>query len=77
MPAARPELHHPIVLVLRHRGISFDELAASTGSKPDALRVALHGQGRMSPRLRRLIAAYVDLPESVCFKPDDKAEASA
>jgi hypothetical protein len=77
MPSARPDKHHPVVAVMRHRGVSEVELGACVGTKPDALRVLLHGHGRVSPRLRRLVAAYFDLPESVCFRPDERTQASA
>ncbi len=76
MPSARPDKHHPVVAVMHHRGVSEAELAACVGAKPDSLRVLLHGHGTMSPRLRRLVAAYFDLPESVCFRPDERAQVS-
>ena len=63
--------HHPAVAILQHRGLSYDDVARHVGLTGGSLRLVLCGHHAATPRVRRLVAAYLDLPEQVCFLPAD------
>jgi hypothetical protein len=72
MPRAQPERHHPVALIFRYRGETWEHVAPHVGVTPQFLRLVCCGHQVASPRLRRLLAAYFDLPERVCFHDDTR-----
>ena len=65
---------HPAALVLRQRRISNRQVAHDLGLKSaHHLGRVLNGYVPPSPKLRRTLAAYLDLPEAALFR-DDRPE---
>jgi transcriptional regulator with XRE-family HTH domain len=57
--------------VLRQRRLSNRRVARDLGLKSaHHLGRVLNGLARPSPKLRRALATYLDLPEPVLFRPD-------
>lgn len=78
MPPNRSPQHHPAVAIMRHRGDSYANVGRRVGMTGESLRLVLCGHHPATPLVRRLVAAYLDLPESVCFAPDERTiEAAA
>lgn len=77
MTPNRAQRRHPAVEILRYRGLTYEQLGQEIGRSGESLRLALNGHVVSSAILRRLVAAYLDLPVSVCFHDADAQEQPA
>jgi hypothetical protein len=66
---------HPAVAVLAMRRLPYRQVARDLQRNPHHLGRVLNGYVTPSPKLRRALAAYLDLPEAALFRDDQPAGA--
>jgi transcriptional regulator with XRE-family HTH domain len=68
MPAVLAQ--HPIYGLIRMRGLTIRQLAEVIGMNELVASRMMRGLEPASPRFRRSVAAYLELPEKVLFADD-------
>jgi transcriptional regulator with XRE-family HTH domain len=68
---------HPAAAVLRQRRISNREAARRLGYNAHWFGRVLNGYYPPSPKLRRALAGFLDLPEQALFRDDEPQDGAA